>query len=141
MPPNLSPCIRYPVHHYNLKYTAIWEGVGNNAVCNQEKNMGRGLTIALFSSIGSDIPIAMAEKDIWPEKKRKKKKRIPEGAGGRQRKLLNSVFEKTLLVYHRKEGCTALNHKSLSRLCQIPSTLQALERNRDSFVWFPFLER
>lgn len=103
--------------------------------------MGRGLTIALFSSVGSDIPIAMAEKDTRPEKKEKEKKKIPEGAGGRRRKLLNSVFEKTLPVYQRKEGCTALNHKSLSRLCQIPSTLQALERNRDSFVWFPLLGR
>lgn len=45
--------------------------------------MGRGLTIALFSSVGSDIPIAMAEKDTRPEKKEKEKKKIPEGAGGR----------------------------------------------------------
>lgn len=41
------------------------------------------------------------------------------------------------MVCQRKEGCAALNHKSFSRLCQISSTLQALKRNRDSFVWFP----
>lgn len=108
----------------------------------RRKTWGGGFTIALFFSVSSNIPIAVAEKDIWPEKKKKKKKTLRgRGGGDTQRKLLNSVFEKTRMVYQRKEGCTALNHKSFSRLCQIPSTLQALKRNRDSFVWFPLLGR
>lgn len=63
-----------------------------------------------------------------------------QGAGaGAQGKLLNSVFEKTLMVYQRKEGCVALNHKSFSGLCQISSTLQALKRNKETLLFgFPF---
>lgn len=50
-------------------------------------------------------------------------------------------FEKTLRVCQRKEGCTALNHKSFSRLCQISSTLQALKRNKEALLFaFPFPE-
>lgn len=71
----------------------------------------------------------MTEKDIWPGKKKN---------GGR--KLLNSVFEKTLMIYQRK-GCAALNHKSFSRLCQISSTLQALKRNKETLLFgFPYSE-
>lgn len=80
--PNLSPCIRYPVHHYNLKYTAIWEGVEEirRLQSGEKYGEGGGFTIALFFSVSSNIPIAMAEKDIWPEKKKKEKN--TEGAGG-----------------------------------------------------------
>lgn len=62
MLPNLSPFVSSPVHHYNLKYTVIWEGVKKNAVGNKKKNMEESFTIALFFSVSSHIPIAMAEK-------------------------------------------------------------------------------
>lgn len=105
------------------------------AVCNQEKNTRRReFHNALFFSVQPKHPHPTAEKDIWPEKN-------TGGRERRQRKLLNSVFEKTLMVCQRKEGCAALNHKSFSRLCQISSTLQALKRNKETLLFgSPFLE-
>lgn len=85
--------------------------------------------IALFFSVQPKHPHPTVEKDSWPEKK---------NTGGRERrqgKLLNSVFEKTLMVCQRKEGCAALNHKSFSRLCQTSSTLQALKRNKETLLF------
>lgn len=103
------------------------------------KIWGEGsFTIALFFSVSSNIPVAMAEKDIRPGRGEKKHRGRRRGAGV-QGKLLNSVFEKTLMVYQRKEGCAALNHKSFSGLCQISSTLQALKRNKEALLFgFPF---
>jgi len=90
--------------------------------------------IALFFSVQPKHPHPTAEKDIWPEKN-------TGGRERRQRKLLNSVFEKTLMVCQRKESCAALNHKSFSRLCQISSTLQALKRNKETLLFgSPFSE-
>lgn len=68
MLPTFSPFIRYPVH-YNVKYTATWEGVENMPFAIKRK-IWESFTIALFFSVSSNIPIAMTEKDIWPGKKK-----------------------------------------------------------------------
>lgn len=57
-------------------------------------------TIALFFSVSSNMPLAMAEKDSWPG--RKKKKKLGRGQG----KLLNSVFEKTHDLSEKEGVCS-----------------------------------
>lgn len=84
MPPNRPPFIRYPVHHYSLKYTALWEGVKKKMPLAIRKIWGEGsFTIALFFSVSSNIPIAMAEKDIRPGRG---EKNTGDGGGGRGRR-------------------------------------------------------
>lgn len=84
MSPNLSPLIRYPVHH-NLKYKTIWEGVKNMPFAIRRKIWGgESFTIALFFSVSSNTPMTVAEKDISQEKRGKKKPLGWVGGGDRE---------------------------------------------------------
>lgn len=69
MRPNLTPFIPCRVQYATISSTLTREGVRKYAICNQEKkNRKFHYSIHCSFQSGSNIPIAMAEKDLDGEK-------------------------------------------------------------------------